>query len=83
MSPGYEILTVPHIWGAFKLLTEGQLRTAQLYTINEVSDMLRIGRTKIYEMINSGELQSLKIGTARRICQAELDRYFKSIVAEV
>lgn len=57
---------------------EAILSTVQLYTITEVAQMLRIGRTKIYDMINSGELRSMKIGSARRISGAELDRYFNS-----
>jgi len=40
------------------------------YTVNEFSKAFGPGRTKIYEMINSGELRSVIIG-GRRIIPAD------------
>ncbi len=38
-----------------------------LYTTTEAADMLGIGRSKIYELMDAGVLRSVKIGRARRI----------------
>lgn len=38
-----------------------------LITPEEAAEALSFGRTTIYELIGSGELQSVKIGRARRI----------------
>jgi excisionase family DNA binding protein len=39
----------------------------QLLTINEVADLLRISRWSVYQLIWSGQLQTLKIGRRRLI----------------
>jgi excisionase family DNA binding protein len=38
-----------------------------LLTIDEARQFARLGRTTLYELMGSGELQSLKIGSSRRI----------------
>ncbi|KMS55211.1 transcriptional regulator [Novosphingobium barchaimii LL02] len=37
--------------------------------------MLSIGRTKLYDLMNAGDLQSITIGSARRIPHSELLRF--------
>ena len=39
----------------------------RLLTINEVADLLRISRWSVYQLISSGQLQTLKIGRRRLI----------------
>ena len=46
-----------------------------LLSVNDVRHALRIGRTKAYEMIKSGEIQSIKIGNAIRIPKISLLDY--------
>lgn len=41
-------------------------------TINEATKVLGIGRTKIYELIKSGELETVKIGRRRLIKAASM-----------
>jgi excisionase family DNA binding protein len=41
--------------------------TSQLLTVEEVMRLLKLGRTKIYHLMNEGRLESVKIGSARRI----------------
>jgi excisionase family DNA binding protein len=41
----------------------------------EAATALRIGRTKVFELIGSGELRSVKIGQLRRIEPAALADY--------
>ena len=39
----------------------------ELLTVREVTTTLKIGRTKLYELIRTKELPSLTIGRSRRI----------------
>jgi excisionase family DNA binding protein len=38
-----------------------------LYTVEEVAQMLGLGRTKVYELIKLGEIPSVRISRARRV----------------
>ena len=46
--------------------------SAPLLTVADVADRLRMGQTKVYEFIASGELESLKIDAARRVTEEQL-----------
>ena len=39
----------------------------QAYTVEQVADMLHIGRDKVYYLLRTGQLRSIKIGKSRRI----------------
>lgn len=47
----------------------------ELYTPQEVADILRIKKSTVYEMIKRGEFQCKKIGRQFRIGKADLDTY--------
>jgi excisionase family DNA binding protein len=49
------------------------------YTVEEVAEMLHIGRDKVYYLLRTGQLRSLKIGSLRRIT----DAYLAALVASV
>lgn len=51
----------------------------QLLTVVEVSRMLGIGRSKVYELLYSGELKSVKIGAARRVRYSDLRDYVRCL----
>ncbi len=38
-----------------------------LLTAEQAAQLLAIGRTKVFELIRSGELESIRIGSSRRI----------------
>lgn len=38
-----------------------------VYTIPEAATALRISRTKLYELLDSGEIESIHIGRSRKI----------------
>ena len=40
--------------------------------VNDAARMIGIGRTKLYELISKGELETVKIGKATRITTASL-----------
>jgi excisionase family DNA binding protein len=47
----------------------------ELLRPHEVQMLLRIGRSKVYEMIAHGELPVVRIGRAVRIPRRELERW--------
>ena len=46
---------------------------AELIAVPALMARLGIGRTKLYELIDSGELRSVKIGSRRFVTDAALD----------
>ena len=51
--------------------TDGQVSL----TVEEAAKRLAIGRTKAYELVASGELQSVTIGRCRRVPVEALERF--------
>lgn len=43
-----------------------------LYRVPEVADALGISRAKVYQLIQSGALRSIKIDSSRRVRHADL-----------
>ena len=46
-----------------------------LLTVDEAAEQLGVGRTLLYELVNSGELESVRIGRLRRIPAAAIAVY--------
>lgn len=46
-----------------------------LLTVEEAAERLRIGRTRMFALLKSGEVESVQIGRLRRIYVRELDAY--------
>lgn len=42
-------------------------------TINEACELTRLGRSMVYQLIRSGELESVKFGRARRVSMASIE----------
>ncbi len=57
------------------------MTTTLLLTAEEAAEELRIGRTRMYALIASGEVISVKIGGSRRVPYDELATYVKRLVA--
>lgn len=51
------------------------------YTIPEVAQHLRLGRTTVYRLISTGELPSILIGGSRRVTAAALVDFIDSLAA--
>ena|GEM_PF-1425968 len=49
----------------------------QAYTVEQVAEMLHVGRDKVYYLLRTGQLRSIKIGKLRRIT----DRHLAEFVA--
>lgn len=54
----------------------------QAYTVEEVADMLHIGRDKVYYLIRTNQLRSLKIGKLRRITDAHLTAFIATLESD-
>ena len=52
------------------------------YTVSEASKVLGIGRTKMYELVNSGEIRSIRFGDAIRISKTYVDELINPNTAE-
>jgi excisionase family DNA binding protein len=50
-------------------------QSGRLLTPEEAASVLRIGRTRIYELIGRSESRSIKIGKSRRIRRVDLDDF--------
>lgn len=53
--------------------------SALLHTIEEAGGRLKLGRSAVYELITSGELESVKIGRARRIPEDALVAFVEKL----
>lgn len=51
----------------------------RLLTPLEVAEILGIGRTKVFELIASGELESVAIGRCRRVPTEALDAFLAGL----
>jgi excisionase family DNA binding protein len=50
-----------------------------LLKIPEVMERLAVGQTKVYELMSTGELRSVKVGRSRRIPSDDLDRFIAEL----
>jgi excisionase family DNA binding protein len=51
----------------------------QTYTVEQVAEILQIGRDKIYFLLRTGQLRSVKIGKLRRITDRHLAEFIESL----
>lgn len=50
---------------------------AELITIDELCELLMIGRTTAYRLLRSNEINAFKIGKVWKISKASVERYVK------
>jgi excisionase family DNA binding protein len=50
-----------------------------LFTVVEVTRILKLSRTKVYELLYAGQLASVKIGASRRVRKADLETFVKNL----
>lgn len=53
-----------------------------LLTPEEVAEVLRVGRSKVYDLMRSNQLQSVKVGGCRRVPVAALGLLIERLTAE-
>lgn len=54
----------------------------ELLTVADICSRLKIGRTKAWALISSGQLRPIRIGTLVRIDPRELDRFIETCAIE-
>jgi excisionase family DNA binding protein len=59
--------------------TTGGGEKLQAYTVEQVAEMLHVGRDKIYYLLRTGQLRSIKIGKLRRITNQHLAAFIASL----
>lgn len=52
-----------------------------LLTPAEAADVLKIGRSKLYELIARGAINSVKLGRCRRFRRSDLDLFIRGLEA--
>ena len=57
--------------------------TKLLLKPEEAAAVLGVGRSKMYELLASGAVKSVKIGALRRVPATALEEYVAALVAEV
>jgi len=51
----------------------------QAYTVEQVAEILHIGRDKVYYLLRTGQLRSIKIGKLRRITSEHVAEFIASL----
>jgi excisionase family DNA binding protein len=54
----------------------------QAYTVEQVGEILHVGRDKVYFLLRTGQLRSIKIGKLRRITNQHLAEFIASLESE-
>jgi excisionase family DNA binding protein len=53
-----------------------------LLRVEEAARLLSIGRTRVYDLVRTGQLKSVKIFGSRRIPRASIDRFVTTLMQE-
>ena len=51
----------------------------KFYTVNEVCNLLRIGKTKVYYLFGTGELRAVSLGKKTLVARSEIERFLASL----
>jgi excisionase family DNA binding protein len=51
----------------------------QAYTVEQVAEMLHVGRDKVYYLLRTGQLRSIKISKLRRITSQHLAEFVSTL----
>jgi len=52
--------------------------TRLVYTVPEACEALRLGRSKLYQLINAGDVETIKIGSSTRLKAESVRRLAES-----
>lgn len=51
----------------------------QAYTVEQVAEILQIGRDKVYFLLRTGQLRSIKIGKLRRVTDQHIAEFIAAL----
>jgi excisionase family DNA binding protein len=57
-----------------------RLREPLLMSVEEAADLLRLGRTRMYELVMSGRIVSVKVGRRRLIPRKSLEEFVDGLI---
>ena len=63
--------------------TSSRANDSGLRSIEDAQEFLGCGRSRVYELIKSGKLDSVKFGRFTRVTQRSLDRFVAELTASV
>lgn len=63
-----------HYWSLEVLIMNKEAGTPILLTVKEVSQLLRIHRPKVYDLINTGIIEGFKVGSDWRIKRDSIEK---------
>jgi len=71
----------PHV---LEQITEGTTPPVhrKLHRVEEVAEVLNVGRTKVFDLIRSGQLASVKVGGSRRVTEQAIEDYIERLCQE-
>lgn len=58
------------------------METKLLYSVEETAYELGLSRTRIFELIGKGQIDSVKIGRSRRIPRVAVESYISRLVSD-
>jgi excisionase family DNA binding protein len=58
---------------------KGVMPALEAYTVEQVAKMLHIGRNKVYYLLRTRQLRSIKIGKPRRITSEQLATFIATL----
>ncbi|MFG3300991.1 helix-turn-helix domain-containing protein [Micromonospora chersina] len=64
------------------MATIAEAQPQRMLKVEQAAARAQLGRTRMYELIKTGEIQSVKIGRSRRIPVEALDAYVARLVDE-
>jgi excisionase family DNA binding protein len=79
-------LAVPYIVGNENIPdappeAAGTTQKPEFLTVEETADLLRVGRDKVYHLIRTGQLRSIKIGKLRRVSREWIREFVEQLTA--
>ena len=55
--------------------TQGAAEVKRTYTVDEIAQMLNIGRTTAYTLVKEGHFKTVRIGSAIRVSKQSFDEW--------
>jgi excisionase family DNA binding protein len=55
-------------------------RPRVLYRIDEAAELLSVSKSRVYELVRSGQLRTVKVGKSHRVPARSLDEYVSRLL---
>jgi len=57
----------------------GRVSMERLYTVKEVQEILKVGRSFTYKLVQSGEIRAVRVGRCLRVRATDLEEYIATL----